>query len=210
MQQGLSPRATKAALALIAFLALLVVVVLTQRPVAPSDSNQFGRVPQRLPTPNGPANVATSSFLHSLDHFYQINPKTLKFYQSFTFHKYQLPAPQQYAVWLPDVHFEWVLKYENHVVPVFEEHVFAKPDCLVLDVGANDGVYTQMSAGAGCSVVAFEMQDGCLEFIAAASLMNDVKDQVRIVPRPAYFEETSITTLHTPGMDLHPSTIYSF
>jgi len=102
-------------------------------------------------------------------------------------------------VYLTEPHFEWVTKYDAHVIPVFEDFAFHQPECLVIDVGANDGIYTQLSAGAGCKVVAFEMQDGCVEWIAASILMNNVQDNVRIIPLPAYSEETTFTTQHVEG-----------
>jgi len=84
---------------------------------------------------------------------------------------------------------EWVLQesHSEHAV----KRIFrllasdcADRDALILDVGANSGYYSFLSAALGCQVVAFEPQPGCHARLGAAIEVNGFHKAMRLVPRP--------------------------
>ena len=84
---------------------------------------------------------------------------------------------------------EWVLK-ESHseamVTRVFRRlasECFGR-DRVIVDVGANSGYYSLMSAALGCQVIAFEPQPGCHKRLNAAIQINFFHEAMRYVPRP--------------------------
>ena len=84
---------------------------------------------------------------------------------------------------------EWVLK-ESHseamVTRVFRRLASdcADRDRLIVDVGANSGYYSLVSAALGCQVLAFEPQPGCQKRLAEAIKINGFHEAMRFVPRP--------------------------
>lgn len=84
---------------------------------------------------------------------------------------------------------EWVLK-ESHseamVTRVFRRLASecVDRDRLIVDVGANSGYYSLVSAALGCQVVAFEPQPGCQKRLAEAIKTNGFHEAMRFVPRP--------------------------
>lgn len=89
-----------------------------------------------------------------------------------------------------NVHCDFVQAAEKHVMQFLYDSIskipdripagrvsstpsnFKHPSCLVVDVGANDGFYTQMAASLGCKVISFELQDNCIQIANAASRVN--------------------------------------
>ena len=54
-------------------------------------------------------------------------------------------------------------------------------DMLVLDVGANSGYFSMISAALGCRVYAFELQAGCIELLKALVHANGFTNQVAVI-----------------------------
>jgi len=90
-------------------------------------------------------------------------------------------------------HKDWIDNYEHHVQKIFRQYAWGLEDCLILDVGANDGQYTHLSAGTGCAVVAFELQPFCLEPLHTAVLLNNQTSRVRIINRAVHHELTELS-----------------
>ena len=84
---------------------------------------------------------------------------------------------------------EWVLQ-ESHseyaVTRIFRRLASdcADRDRLIVDVGANSGYYSLLSAAMGCLVVAFEPQRGCHTRLKAAIQLNGFYHAMRLVPHP--------------------------
>ena len=58
-------------------------------------------------------------------------------------------------------------------------------NCFVVDVGMNDGFYTNMAGILGCKVYAFELQRRCITISKIAIHKNNIKDKVTIFNHPA-------------------------
>ena len=89
-----------------------------------------------------------------------------------------------------NIHCEFVQAAEKHVLQYLYDSIskipdripaghvsstpsnFKHPSCLVVDVGMNDGFYTQMAAALGCRVISFELQDNCIQIATAAKRVN--------------------------------------
>lgn len=84
------------------------------------------------------------------------------------------------------VHHQWCLKNERQQVDLFQSVLSStnKKDCLVVDVGMNDGFYTQMAAALGCRVYAFEIQPACVSLSEAALRKNGLLQLVNITQQP--------------------------
>ena len=99
---------------------------------------------------------------------------------------------------------EWVLK-ESHSEGMVNR-VFRRlaSDCvnrdkLIVDVGANSGYYSLVSAALGCQVVAFEPQPGCHKRLNAAIQINFFHEAMRYVPRPVGFQQGTILGVNPYG-----------
>ena len=84
---------------------------------------------------------------------------------------------------------EWVLQEshsESMVTRVFRRLASecVGRDRVIVDVGANSGYYSLMSAALGCQVVAFEPQPGCQKRLDEAIRINAFQEAMRVVPRP--------------------------
>jgi FkbM family methyltransferase len=84
---------------------------------------------------------------------------------------------------------EWVLQEshsESMVTRIFRRLASdcTNRDNIIVDVGANSGYYSLLSAALGCQVVAFEPQPGCHLRVKAAIQLNLFHEAIRLVPRP--------------------------
>jgi FkbM family methyltransferase len=100
---------------------------------------------------------------------------------------------------------EWILQ-ESHseamvtrVFRRFASDCVDDPDILILDVGANSGYYSFISAALGCSVVAFEPQPGCLRRIVPAIEFNRFHEAIRIVQHPVGFPQRAPVAVSPNG-----------
>eukprot|EP01125_Pyxidicula_operculata_P019653 TRINITY_DN7133_c0_g1_i1.p1 TRINITY_DN7133_c0_g1~~TRINITY_DN7133_c0_g1_i1.p1 ORF type:complete len:375 (-),score=54.88 TRINITY_DN7133_c0_g1_i1:133-1257(-) len=89
-------------------------------------------------------------------------------------------------------HMGWINGAEQHVQQLFQKVAYGVEDCLVFDIGANDGQYTVLSAVSGCYVVAFEPQPTCYDPIALSVRMNGVDERVRIINRAAHHKNLTV------------------
>jgi FkbM family methyltransferase len=87
-------------------------------------------------------------------------------------------------VFLPPIHAAWVLTSEQHVLKVFDKVYCTTPDSIVVDVGANDGLFSLLAGTRGCQVIAFEVQNACIEYARSAWRFNSVEDKIRLIQQP--------------------------
>mmetsp|Transcript_28216 Transcript_28216/g.28507 ORF Transcript_28216/g.28507 Transcript_28216/m.28507 type:complete len:356 (-) Transcript_28216:11-1078(-) len=59
-----------------------------------------------------------------------------------------------------------------------------RKSCVAVDVGMNDGFFTNIAAVLGCNVYSFEMQTPCIDIAIAALIENKIENQVRIFSNP--------------------------
>ena len=82
---------------------------------------------------------------------------------------------------------------------------------VALDVGANEGFYAMLAAAHGCSVYAFELQEGCAQpFEVArshnANVLNSTvfaPHRVRFITRPLSTDTSALTQMSAPGVCGH-------
>ena len=83
------------------------------------------------------------------------------------------------------VHHDWVLHEEFQCLEEVNRALKDKEgQCNVLDVGMNDGFYTQLSASYGCRVWSFELQESCITVSRNAIHVNNFTDLVTIFRSP--------------------------
>jgi FkbM family methyltransferase len=116
------------------------------------------------------------------------------------------------SFYVGDVHWEYVHDVESHVIEWLFDSITSLPGfvmptnnkkndsslnrfpdshqhhCLMVDVGMNDGFYTQMAAALGCRVESFELQENCIQISSAAASLNG-------------FSPRQITFHHNPVSD---------
>jgi FkbM family methyltransferase len=69
------------------------------------------------------------------------------------------------------------------------------PPCVMLDVGMNDGFYTQFSAAQGCRVFSFELQRKCIHISKGSARHNHHENLVTIIGHP-------VTNVHNKLMEI--------
>jgi FkbM family methyltransferase len=94
--------------------------------------------------------------------------------------------------WMPnasfavgELHHGWCLRHEAEQVALIGRVLTSKRDnCSFIDVGMNDGFYTQMAGSFGCKVYSFELQDQCIQISKTAVAANNIQHLVTIIPSP--------------------------
>ena len=76
-------------------------------------------------------------------------------------------------------HPHWNTPYEPNVVKAF--HTLVKNHSIVVDIGANVGGYSIMSALMGAQVISVEMQPVCVNVMKCLVDLNNVHDRMRIL-----------------------------
>jgi len=67
-----------------------------------------------------------------------------------------------------------------------------KEPCLIIDAGANQGLYSMYLAKLGCRVIAFEMQDRVAALMKHSIALNNLQDKITLISRPVYEVERSL------------------
>ena len=88
--------------------------------------------------------------------------------------------------------YDWCIGEERHVFSTLKnvidnahkKRASKNSLCTMVDVGMNDGFYTNMAASLGCSVWSFELQEQCISMSMNALVHNKVESQVTIIDRP--------------------------
>ena len=109
-------------------------------------------------------------------------------------HRQPLPGVPSYLT--SSVHYEWCMDYERFQVDSFVADLTNKRgNCVVLDVGMNDGFYTMLSAAMGCRVYAFEVQDMCVEIAYDFLKRNEFEDRVTILNQPVSAQNNHVIAI---------------
>ncbi len=87
------------------------------------------------------------------------------------------------------IHYDWVLNREKHVLEnlyrsLSEGKQMKANTCTMIDVGTNDGFYSNMAGAMGCQVWGFEIQRRCMEIAFAALSANKLHSHVSIYHIP--------------------------
>lgn len=95
------------------------------------------------------------------------------------------------------VHKDWVNGAEQHVI--FHLYRTVKSikgrGCIMVDVGMNDGWFTQMAAMLECQVYAFEIQKRCIDYSRMSAKKNNLQHKVAIFQYPVSSENNKEMTL---------------
>ena len=84
------------------------------------------------------------------------------------------------------IHKDFVLTEEGGCLDVLDQAVRNKQgNCNVLDVGMNDGFYTQLATTYGCHVWSFELQSSCIALSRNATIANNASHLVNFIHAPA-------------------------
>lgn len=82
------------------------------------------------------------------------------------------------------VHHDWVMGHEKHLTAEIIKHILGKDGCTAVDVGMNDGFYTQLFSALGCKVFSFEIQPRCIDIAIHAAQSNNFLDHITIFESP--------------------------
>ena len=95
------------------------------------------------------------------------------------------PIPDTPPFVSSSVHYQWCMRHERTQVRMMAAALRRRRgDCVLVDVGMNDGFYTQLAAAQGCQVYAFELQDLCIEISWEAARRNNATSRISIVHAP--------------------------
>ena len=107
-------------------------------------------------------------------------------------------------IWVGTVHASFVRTFESHTIFEMERNIknalSKKKDCVVVDVGMNDGFYTNVAGSMGCIVYGFEIQKKCINIAKEAIIKNKIENQ------PVSYTNH---TLHLPSSDTACDGLYS-
>jgi FkbM family methyltransferase len=99
-------------------------------------------------------------------------------------------------------HYDWCFSHEGEQVNLMADIMTKKRgNCLVVDVGMNDGFYTTMAAAFGCQVYSFELQRRCIELAQMAIHKNNFFDNVNIFQRPVSRTNGEIIEIPFPSSE---------
>lgn len=84
-----------------------------------------------------------------------------------------------------ELHHVWCLRHESEQVALIgTELAKRRNNCTFIDVGMNDGFYTQLAGVFGCRVYSFEIQERCIDVSRAAIAANKIDHLVTIINAP--------------------------
>ena len=99
-------------------------------------------------------------------------------------------------------HYDWCLNHEHEQVQLITEILTKKQgNCLVVDVGMNDGFYTNQAAAFGCQVYSFELQRRCIEWARMAIHENNFFGNVNIFQHPVSRMNGELITIPFPSAE---------
>lgn len=111
-----------------------------------------------------------------------------------------------------ELHYDWCLNAEGQQVQEFSNILSKKSkgkrekseesDCFLIDVGMNDGFYTNMAAAYGCRVYGFELQTRCIDASREALSKNNATDKVIIFHQPVSSSNGDVLSISFPEKKL--------
>ena len=106
------------------------------------------------------------------------------------------PEDQEYSIstvsifdlppfFVGSIHKEWILKQEMDVLNVAQRALQTKRNnCFMIDVGMNDGFFTQVAGAYGCHTYSFELQLACIDIARTAIEANNFTHLITIIRSP--------------------------
>ena len=100
------------------------------------------------------------------------------------------------------IHHNWVMLNERHVMFALKNAIEncrkESGTCIMIDVGMNDGFFSQMAASLGAKVWSFELQPRCIEIAMNATVANHFEDTITVINRPvSAFHNQLMTVPHS-------------
>ena len=98
----------------------------------------------------------------------------LKANKNFSLENVQLTlANGTISFFVGSVHHDWCTEAEKEQIDLFSSTLSGRRnDCTVVDVGMNDGFYSNLAAAFGCKVYSFEIQPRCIHIARTAVARN--------------------------------------
>ena len=107
------------------------------------------------------------------------------------------------SFYVGSLHYSWCQKEEFEQVELFERVLSAKNgQCVVIDVGMNDGFYTAMAGAFKCQVYAFELQKRCISLAQMAVKQNGNQNSTKIFNAPVTSRHGESVNLSFPKDEL--------
>ena len=107
------------------------------------------------------------------------------------------------SFYVGDLHHSWCLTSETEQVELFERELSTKNgQCVVIDVGMNDGFYTNMAGAYKCHVYAFELQKRCISLAQMAVKQNGNENMTHIYNAPVTSRNGETVILSFPKDEL--------
>ena len=84
--------------------------------------------------------------------------------------------------------FNRVTNHEQHVasslITTIQDNILGKRKCNVVDIGMNDGIYTNLAASQGCLVWGAEIQGKCINMAHEAAARNNFTHLIHFINKP--------------------------
>ena len=74
--------------------------------------------------------------------------------------------------------------------------IYDRRDCVVIDVGSNSGIYSQILVAKGCRAIAIDLGTGCIAYHSAFIVKNNLHNRLYSINRPVHFERRNVTILN--------------
>jgi len=111
----------------------------------------------------------------------------------------QLVTLPNATFWVGNIHHKHCLINEREQVELFQSKLSQKrSNCTVVDVGMNDGFYSQMGGSFGCRVFSFELQSLCIEISRGAAKKNGIDHLLTITQAPVSASSGHSITMFFP------------
>jgi len=100
-------------------------------------------------------------------------------------------------------HYEWCLYNEAQQTLLTIDILKKKENnCVLIDVGMNDGFYTNLAGVLGCQVWSFELQRKCIDLAKYAITTNKIDDLVTIMHLPVSSKHGKLLNIPFPEEQL--------
>ena len=116
----------------------------------------------------------------------------------------QVTLSSNVSFYVGSIHRDWCFLVEVEQVKVIEKSLLkfqhSKP-CIVVDVGMNDGFYSNMGAAFGCQVYAFELQRKCIDFSRQVAIRNGFESLINIFHLLVSSNNNEVINIQYPKQD---------
>lgn len=96
---------------------------------------------------------------------------------------------------------DWEIYGTTNLINIVKKTISNQQSCLMVDVGMNIGQYSNFAAANGCRVVAFEMQEACIDFMLQLMQKNQLMENITIYQNPVSDKSNIDIVLPYPAME---------